>query len=125
MHGLQSLLVDVVDQSHAHKLANGAEGVQTGNQPAQTTGGLGGLTDGTQRGNIADQGSAHDSDDGGGANALSQLTEEGVQSVDDALLALAGLPLGVVDGIAHHSPGNAVVEAHAQAEEHQTDHVAC
>ena len=122
-HLSQSLLVDVVNESNADKLANSTEGIQACDQPAKVCCSFSGLTDGAESGLIADQGSTHDGNDGCGANALSQLTEEGVQCVNDALLALAELPLLVINGITHHGPGNAVIEAHAQTEEYQTDHV--
>ena len=47
-HLCQGLLVDVVNQSNTYELANCAEGVQACNQPAQSAGGLSGLTDGAR-----------------------------------------------------------------------------
>ena len=59
-HLCQGLLVNVVDQSNADKLANCAEGVQACNQPAHSAGSLSRLTDGTQSLFITNQGSASD-----------------------------------------------------------------
>ena len=99
LHGFQGLSVDVVDKGNANKLANCAEGIQSGHQPAESAGGLSGLTDRTQSGNITDQRSAHEGNNGCGANTLGQLPEEGVQGVNNTFLSLSKLPLVVVNGI--------------------------
>ena len=46
-----------------------------------------------------------------------------MQCVNNALLALAELPLLVVDGITHHSPGDTVIEAKTHADEDLTNKV--
>ena len=46
-----------------------------------------------------------------------------MQRVNNALLTLAELPLLVVDGITHHSPGDTVIEAKTHADEDLTNKV--
>ena len=110
-HLSQSLLVQVVDERITNQLHNSGEQVQSSNQITHIQSGLSRLV-GTQGTNVTQ--SDHDNQNDGGADALGQLTEEAMQGVNSAFLAVAGLPLVVVDGIAHHGPGNGGIDTHTQ-----------
>ena len=89
-HLFQGLLVNVVNKSNTYKLANCAEHIKTCNEPAEVSGCLSRLTDGTEFFLVTNQGSTHNGDNSSGANTLCELTEEGVQCVNNAFFSLAG-----------------------------------
>ena len=123
VHLVKSLLVDVINNCNAYELAYCTQHIKRRNEPAKASRRLGRLTDSTEGGNVADNGSTHKSDYCCGTNTLSELSEEGVKRVNNAFLSLTGLPLLVVDSITHHSPGYAVVESHTETEEYKSEHI--